>query len=236
MRATAEEAEQQGEVRPTLVGRGDLVAAQAVALVLHGGQENSSAPAAARHTAVLRMLPIASRLAASAGPAGLAVWRLRFRYRGWNKGAAHPLADVSWAVKQLREWHGEVPIVLIGHSMGGRAALRAADAPGVVGVLGLAPWVPPGEPSEQLAGRRVLVVHGARDRVTSAQASKELVESVRGDAAEATYVSLRGSGHAMLRRASMWHALTAEFVMYAGLGSTPGPRLAHAIAAADSVL
>ncbi|WP_438949092.1 LLM class flavin-dependent oxidoreductase, partial [Streptomyces harbinensis] len=35
---------------------------------------------------------------------------------------------------------GPVPVVLVGHSMGGRAALRAAGHPAVTGVVALAPW------------------------------------------------------------------------------------------------
>ncbi len=137
----------------------------------------------AHQLAVLRMVPIARHLAAAGAADGLGVWRLRFRYRGWNARARAartlPVADVRWAVQQLREQHGEVPIVLVGHSMGGRAALRAADEPGVVGLVGLAPWVTPQEPSKQVIGRRLLVVHGTRDRMTSAKNSKALVDAVR---------------------------------------------------------
>ena len=147
------------------------------------------APVTARQLAVLRMVPIARHLAAAGEADGLAVWRLRFRYRGWNPGGvddAHPVADVRWAVRQLREQHGDVPVVLVGHSMGGRAALRAADEPGVVGLVGLAPWVTPDEPYKQVIGRRLLVVHGTRDRMTSATNSKALVDAVRADSALAS--------------------------------------------------
>ena len=81
------------------------------------------------------MVPIARHLASAGQADGLGVWRLRFRYRGWNSRQQlrrrHPVADVRWAVQQLREQHGDLPIVLVGHSMGGRAALWAADEPGV---------------------------------------------------------------------------------------------------------
>ena len=176
-------------------------------------------------------------LRALGSTAGLAVWRLRFRYRGWNADA-DPVDDVRWAVRQLHDRHGDVPVVLVGHSMGGRAALRAADEPGVVGVVGLAPWVPPGEPHEQVMGRRLLVVHGIRDRMTSAQASKALVDAVRatglarlvsddatpdGAATDApTFIYLRHGGHAMVRRAAVWDELTADFVLQAALGVKPG--------------
>ena len=170
----------------------------------------------ARQLAVLRMVPIARHLASVGKADGLGVWRLRFRYRGWNDGAA-TVADVRWAVQQLRGQHGELPIVLVGHSMGGRAALRAADEPGVVGVVGLAPWVEPGEPYKQVIGRRLLIVHGTRDRTTSATNSKALVDAVRADSApasaDATFVHLRHGGHAMLRRAGTWNDLTADFVL-----------------------
>jgi pimeloyl-ACP methyl ester carboxylesterase len=219
---------------------------RAVALVLHGGRERSVAPVTAYQLAVLRMVPIARHLASAGATAGIGVWRLRYRYRGWNTDA-HPVADVRWAVQQLRAQHGDVPVVLVGHSMGGRAAMRAADEPGVVGIVGLAPWVPPAEPHEQITGRRLLVVHGTRDRTTSAKASKALVDAVRGDAgdagdaaeaaeAAATFVHLRHGGHAMLRRAAVWNELTADFVLQAALDARPGSLLAQAISAGDSVL
>ncbi len=148
--------------QPVLVRHRGTTAVRAAALVLHGGREVSVAPVTARQLAVLRMVPIARHLAAAGHADGLGVWRLRFRYRGWN-GEAAPVADVRWAVDQLRERHGDVPVVLVGHSMGGRAALSAADEPGVVGVVGLAPWVTPDEPYKQVIGRRLLVVHGTRD-------------------------------------------------------------------------
>ncbi len=201
--------------QPVLVRQSGATAVRAAALVLHGGREVSVAPVTAHQLAVLRMVPIARHLASVGDADALGVWRLRFRYRGWNN-AAHPVADVRWAVQQLREQHGDVPIVLVGHSMGGRAALWAADEPGVVGLVGLAPWVTPGEPYKQVVGRRLLVVHGTRDRTTSAKNSKALVDAVRADSAvDATFVHLHGGGHAMLRRAGTWNDLTADFVLRA---------------------
>lgn len=222
--------------QPVLIRQGAATDVRAIALVLHGGQEVNTTPTTAGQVAVLRLIPVARTLATAGGSRGLGVWRLRFRYRGWNKDAADPVTDVGWALRQLRDQHSDVPIVLVGHSMGGRAALRAAAFPGVVAVLGLAPWVPPGEPLEQLRGCRLLVVHGTRDRMTSPKASKELVDAVRSAAAEATCVNLRRSGHAMLRRLSLWNELTTEFVLHAGLGIAPGSRLARAIADGDSML
>jgi dienelactone hydrolase len=232
-------------LQPVLVRQPGAAAVRAVALVLHGGREVSVAPVTAHQLAVLRMVPIARHLASAGEADGLGVWRLRFRYRGWND-EAHPVTDVRWAVQQLREQHGDVRVVLVGHSMGGRAALRAGDEPGVVGVVGLAPWVTPGEPYKQVIGRRLLVVHGTRDRTTSATNSKALVDAVRAAAPpattpddaviDATFVHLRYTGHAMLRRAAIWNDLTADFVLRAGLDVLPGARLAQAIETGDSVI
>jgi pimeloyl-ACP methyl ester carboxylesterase len=232
-----------GSPQPVLVRQPGATAVRAVALVLHGGREVSVRPVTARQLAVLRMVPIARHLASVGEADGLGVWRLRYRYRGWNN-EEHPVADVRWAVQQLREQHADAPIVLVGHSMGGRAALRAADEPGVVGVAGLAPWVEPDEPFKQVIGRRLLVVHGTRDRTTSAKNSKALVDSVRGDSApsspepsaDATFVQLRHGGHAMLRRAGVWNDLTADFVLQTGIGVLPGATLAQAIEDGDSVI
>jgi dienelactone hydrolase len=233
------DADRAGELQPVLVRQSAATAGRAVALVLHGGREVGVAPVTAHQLAVVRMVPIARHLAAVGEADELGVWRLRFRCRGWNDGA-FPVADVRWAVQQLREQHGDAPIVLVGHSMGGRAALRAADEPGVVGLVGLAPWVEPGEPFKQVVGRRLLVVHGTRDRTTSATNSKALVDAVREDSAEgsadATFVHLRHGGHAMLRRAGTWNDLAADFVVQTGLGVLPGARLAQAIEDGDSVI
>ena len=38
-----------------------------------------------------------------------------------------------------------MPVVVLGHSMGGRTACRVADHDLVRGVVALAPWLPPGE-------------------------------------------------------------------------------------------
>ena len=230
--------------QPVLVRQPGTNAVRAAALVLHGGKEVSLAPVTAHQLAVLRMVPIARHLASVGATGGLGVWRLRFGYRGWNS-EAHPVADVRWAVAQLRAQHGDLPIVLVGHSMGGRAALRAADESGIAGLIGLAPWVTPDEPYRQVIGRRLLVVHGTKDRTTSAKNSKALVEAVRAESAtasgaesavDATFVHLRGAGHAMLRRARVWDELTADFVVQVALGGPPSARLARAIAAGDCVI
>src|SRR5512139_1413765 len=88
---------QPGEPAPRLAirpARGD--GTRAVVLVLHGGQEHSLDPAMPRQSAALRMMPFAGALHRAGRPYGVAVWRLGYRYRGWNGDAASPVPDALW--------------------------------------------------------------------------------------------------------------------------------------------
>jgi hypothetical protein len=105
--------------------------------------------------------------------------------------------------------------------MGGRAAVYAAAHPAVRVVVGLAPWIEPGDPYSQVAGRHVLVVHGDLDRITSAAASASWTDRARAVATSAGYVTVRGARHAMLRRAGLWHALTTSYVLATLCGKPP---------------
>ncbi|HVT63957.1 MAG TPA: alpha/beta fold hydrolase [Mycobacteriales bacterium] len=189
----------------------DLPAPQtvrAVALVLHGGREHSYDPALPSQLTAVRMRPFARRLQRRGAEAGLAVSSLGYRYRGWNGAEESPVADTRWALEQLRSRHGDVPVVLVGHSMGGRTALRAADDKNVVGVVALAPWITSTDPVAQLAGKHILIAHGNLDFVTSPRASRRFARKAAEAGADVTYQVVRGDNHAMLLRAAKWHRLT----------------------------
>lgn len=189
--------------------------ARAVALVLHGGRAASTAPVRRGQLAVVRMAPFAASLRRAGHERGLAVARLRYLVRGWNGAARSPVPDVEWALDRLAERFPGAPIALVGHSMGGRAAVYAAAHPAVSTVVGLAPWIEPGDPYAQVAGRHVLVVHGELDRTTSPAASAAWTAQARTVAASASYVSIRRERHAMLRRAALWHAVATTYVLAA---------------------
>jgi pimeloyl-ACP methyl ester carboxylesterase len=185
-------------------------AVRAVVLLLPGGKATSDAPTAARQLTVARMVPFARSLHRGGRAAGLAVHLLRYRVRGWNGTAAAPVADARWALRAIRQAHGDVPVVLVGHSMGGRTAVRLGGDANVAGVVALAPWLPDDEPVEQLAGASLLVLHGSLDFVTSAAASRRFVQRVRPVARRAAWVAIQGDSHAMLLRPHRWHALTRD--------------------------
>ncbi len=194
------------------------VSTKGVVLVAHGGQASSTTPTSALQPAVLRMIPVAVAIRQALRGSGAVVQRPRFRVRGWNGAQASPVGDLNEALDAIAAEFGPVPVVLVGHSMGARAAVRAAGHPAVSAVAGLAPWLPPGEPAGQLAGRRVLLAHGTADSITSPAETWAFLEEARA-VTEVAAVELRDGDHPMLRRARLWHAIAAEFAR-AALGMT----------------
>ena len=181
-----------------------------VIVVAHGGQSSSTEPTAALQPAVLRMIPVVSAIRKALRGSGAVVLRPRFEVRGWNGDKASPVPDLIGALDTIATSYGPVPVVLIGHSMGARAAMRAAGHPAVTAVAGLAPWLPLGEPVEQLAGRSVLVAHGTADGITSPAETWAFVERARA-VTQVAAIEVRDGDHPMLRRARLWHAIAAEF-------------------------
>jgi dienelactone hydrolase len=210
-----------------------MAATAGVILVAHGGQESSTEPTSALQPAVLRMIPVAVAIRQALRGSDAVVQRPRFRIRGWNGAQASPVGDLNEALDAVAAGFGPVPVVLVGHSMGARAAVRAAGHPAVSAVAGLAPWLPPGEPAAQLAGRRVLLAHGTADSITSPAETWAFLEQARA-VTEVVAVEVRGGDHPMLRRARLWHAIAAEFSRVA-LGLPAGDSaLAAAVTATAS--
>ncbi|MFG3280738.1 alpha/beta fold hydrolase [Streptomyces sp. NPDC048111] len=207
--------------------------ARAAVITLRGGRASGYEAARPWQLAALRMRPVLRAAASAVRRDETVLGDVRYRYRGWNQ--EDPVQDTVRALDELRELAGSVPVVLVGHSMGGRAALRAAVHPNVSGVVALAPWLPPGEPVEQLGGKRAVLLHGDRDTVTSAEASTAHGRRARAAGARAAVVVIRGGDHAMVRRSGVWHRTITEVVadMLGPLDGRPSD-LATALRAADS--
>jgi pimeloyl-ACP methyl ester carboxylesterase len=186
---------------------------RAVALVLHGGQETSKVRAHRWRPAYLRMLPFARDLRRAGRAGGLAVWQLCNRYRGWNAPDLDPVADACWALGELRRTHPDVPVVLVGHSMGARVALHVAADPAVTAVCALAPWTPERDAVDQLAGRTVLIAHGDRDTTTDPALSYAYAVRAKETTDAVCRFEVRDEGHAMLRRAREWRLLVRRFTL-----------------------
>ena len=105
--------------------RGDT---RAVVLVLHGGKADSFEPSEELHWSSRRVNPFVSAIHRQGRDHGVAVWKVRYRYRGWNGAHMSPTHDAQWALDEARRRHGDVPVVLLGHSKGGRTATHVLAA------------------------------------------------------------------------------------------------------------
>ena len=192
----------------TLAPRG---AVRGVALLAHGGLSNSLAAGSRLQPPAIRMYPFLLGLHRAGRGRGIAVCQLRYRVRGYNDG--DPVADVEWSLDEIARRHGDVPVALVGHSMGARSALRAAGAENVRAVVALAPWLPEGEPVAQLARRSVVIAHGRRDRVTDPARSLEYSLRARPITERLCRFEVGRSGHAMLERFWIWQQLVREVAL-----------------------
>lgn len=181
----------------------------AAVLVLHGGGARAGrSEVSPTQLSVVRMIPIARRIA-TAGRGRLAVFRLLNSTRGWDT-VPTPVDDVRWALDQLAGGHGDLPVALVGHSLGGRAALLAGGAAPVRSVVALNPWVYPTDDAD-LSGRRVLIVHGTDDRVALPERARAVARNL-SRRTEVDFREIAGGTHAMLRHRGAFESAAASFV------------------------
>jgi predicted esterase len=214
------------ELKPRLIEvavPGDPVG---VVLVLHGGASRPGkmmvSPA---QLSVLRMVPVARRIARLSDKR-LAVFRVLNSRRGWD--AHHtPVADTEWALDRAAERVGDrLPACLVGHSLGGRAALLTAGRPEVGSVVALAPWVDPNDVAPGLAGKRILIAHGSADRIASPARSAALAQTLSRQT-DLVYVTIDGGKHAMLGRHALFDGLAAQFAVLTLLGISVGETMSR---------
>ena len=177
----------------------------AAVLFLHGGTERSDEPVGRRSGPLWRMGLLRDALGRTLRQHDASSWLLRYGQRGWNGPQRSPVADARWALEQIRERDGDVPVVLVGHSMGGRTGAAVVDDPNVVGLVALAPWFEPADPVAPFAGRRLIAAHGSRDKITSARATRAYVDRAARVADSARFVDMGRLGHYLLAGAGRWH-------------------------------
>ncbi|OKK06120.1 dienelactone hydrolase [Streptomyces sp. CB03234] len=188
-----------------------------VLLLLPDGEPVSGrGPSPVAHAAAL---PLARRLARAGRSEGLVAHVVRYRGRGWNGADARLAADARWAASEVVRRYGDVPVCLAGRGMGGRAALRAAGHTAVNSVLALAPWLPEDdvaaapEPVKQLAGRRVMIVHGTNDTRTDPELSYRLAERAKKANRDTCRFEVHSDGHALREHHEEVVALVTDFVL-----------------------
>lgn len=202
-------------------------------LVLHGGaSRGEGVRVSPTQLSVLRMVPIAARIAARSR-GRLAVFRLLNSVRGWD--ATHtPVHHVRWALAEIHRRFGDLPAALVGHSLGGRAAILSADAEPVRAVAALNPWVYPHDGRVDTSGREFLVVHGTDDRVAEPGRSLAAAALLR-EGNTVGYVRVAGGTHAMLRRRHLFDGLAADFVARTFLGADTSAVLERAMGSSEPV-
>lgn len=127
---------------------------------------------------------------------------VRYRVRSWRRLDAC-VEDAEAALRELAAPRS----FLLGFSMGGAVAASVADRDGVEGVLGLAPWLPDRLGLRPLAGRRLVVLHGALDRWlpgipgVSPGSSRRGFERALAAGATGRYVLIPGAVHGVALRA-----------------------------------
>jgi dienelactone hydrolase len=138
----------------------------------------------------------------AAGLPGLRFAELRYRIKSWEK--------LDWCIEDARAAIGAVAssrTLLLGFSMGGAVSCAVAGEPSVVGVLGLAPWLPERLSLDGVRGKRLRVLHGDLDRAVpgipgvSAASSRIGFDRAVALGADGEYTLIRGAVHGVALRA-----------------------------------
>jgi dienelactone hydrolase len=127
---------------------------------------------------------------------------VRYRVKSWNR--LHECVDDARAAIDAV---GADRVLLVGFSMGGAVSISCADDARVVGVLGLAPWIPERLSVEPLRGKRLRVLHGSLDRAlpgipgVAPSLARQGFERARAVGAEGELTLIPGAVHGLALRA-----------------------------------
>lgn len=179
--------------------------------MLPGGTDHSYRPFSPWQASALRMYPFSVSIRARFGRS-VAVHDVRYRVYGWNGEQASPMAYAREALDDLTAKHPGVPVVLIGHSMGGRVGARLAADERVRGLLALAPWWQFADWRHIHDEVRVLALHGTADTRTLARRTEKGIAELVARGMDATFHPIRGGDHPMLDNLGIWHRSALDFV------------------------
>ncbi len=180
-----------------------------LALFLPGGEVRSQARNYSWQPHIL-FVDLLARSCAKRIDRRVAVGTLQWAVQGWNGPRPDPVADLAEVLAQVRQAHPSTQVALVGHSMGGRAALWGAAQNPVELVVLLAPWVERRDPLPGPTTRRIAVAHGEWDRVTPPAASQRLVERLLAAGQPATYLPLPHVTHYLIDAWRTWRDFACD--------------------------
>lgn len=198
---------------------------RALVLMLHGGRADDLTSVDDRSASWRRSRWMMDQIQDRAHQAGVGLWLLQYGVRGWNArvaSPASPVPDVRWALDEVRRQLGDLPVVLLGHSMGARAAVAVADDPSVTGVVALAPWLPADEPVHTLAGKRFAAAQGRLDRITSFRQTAAFCRRAERVAATTELKDMGRVGHYMFRSRPAWNSFAVTRALSFAHRGMPG--------------
>jgi pimeloyl-ACP methyl ester carboxylesterase len=135
---------------------------------------------------------------------GLAFVEVKYRIRSWRR-LDECVEDALEALEQV----GDVPVAIVGFSMGGAVATRVAADPRVRMVVGVNPWLPDQLDVSPLAGKELQVVHGSLDRSlpgipgVAPELSRRGYERALDAGARGDFITVRGGLHALALRSAL---------------------------------
>jgi dienelactone hydrolase len=129
---------------------------------------------------------------------------VRYRVKSWNR--MQMCVEDTLAALEAVSRAGARRSVLLGFSMGGAVAIRAAGHHSVREVYGLAPWIPDRLDLSGLDGKRLVVWHGELDRYlpgipgVSPANSRRGFDRARARGVEGSYTLIPGALHGIALR------------------------------------
>jgi dienelactone hydrolase len=133
---------------------------------------------------------------------GLRFGEVRYRIKSWRR-LDLCVEDGHAAIASLAPRR----TLMLGFSMGGSVSVRLGADPSVVGVLGVAPWLPEQLDLSPLEGKRLAIVHGTLDGPlpgvpgVTAKSSRHAYERAVAQGIDASYTLVRGGLHGAAVRA-----------------------------------